>query len=63
MTVNLEEEFDIDDPIRARASSSVHFRADDPPEVREALLEEAIRQDRTFFRDALERRGVSDAKD
>ena len=63
MTTLAEERSDADDPLRERAVRNVHFRPDDPPEVRRALMEEAMRQDRTFFLDGLERRGVSDAKD
>ena len=60
MTTLEEERDDTDDPLRTLAARDVHFRPDDPPQVREALMQEAVRRDRAFFRDGLEHMGVSD---
>jgi hypothetical protein len=49
-----------DDPLRERAARGVRFRADDPPDVREALVSAAAERERQFFRESLESQGPHD---
>jgi hypothetical protein len=41
------------DPLRERVAGNVSFRDDDPPEVREAILREALRNEKKSSEDFL----------
>jgi len=43
-----------EDPLRQRVAGNVRFRDDDPPEVREALMRNAMQQELSSARESLD---------